>query len=331
MLVSLFPACASSSSNELTIYTALTETIVPPIFEAFTKETGIKVNWIRLSAGETVAKLQAEKANPQASIFFGGSTDNHNACIRDGLLLPYQSPELKNVPEKYQDTINKTWNPIDIGAVAFACNTDWFAKQGLAYPTSWDDLLKPEFKDQVSMAHPGTSGTAYTVLFAMVTMRGEDAAFDYFRELNKNIRQYTKAGAAPAKEVGLGEAAIGLSFDHDILPVAREGYPVVLSFAAEGAPYEIGAVSIIKGGPAKELDNAKKFVDWCVSEKLGNLYGQVGAFMVSCNLNATPPEGAIDVSKLNIVQYDFELAGAERKRLIDKYTEEIMDASNVKE
>ena len=177
-----------------------------------------------------------------ASLIMGGSADNYISADGDGLLSPYQSPELANVPDAYKDA-KGVWNPCYVGAMSFACNKDWFDKNNLEYPESWADLLKPEFKGQISIPHPTTSGTAYTVLSTLVQLMGEDAAFDYFASLNDNIRQYTKSGAAPGQQVALGEAAIGILFSHDALKPADEGYSIDLSFPADGTGYEIGAMA----------------------------------------------------------------------------------------
>ena len=71
------------------------------------------------------------------------------------------------------------WNPIYIGTLCFACNTDWFARTGTPMPTCWDDLLSPALAGQIVMATPKSSGTSYTTLATLVQMRGEDKAWEY--------------------------------------------------------------------------------------------------------------------------------------------------------
>lgn len=115
-----------------------------------------------------------------------------------------------------------------------ACNADWFAEKGLEYPTSWEDLLKPEFKGEIIMAHPATSGTAYTVLATLVQLKGDDQVWDYLEKLNTNMSQYTKSGSAAPNAVAIGEAAIALTFSHDALQLTPEGYHIELSFPTDG-------------------------------------------------------------------------------------------------
>ena len=315
--------------DRLTIYCALPETEIPSYIEAFKAETGITVDYVRLSAGEVLSKIQVEKNNPQASVWYGGNCDTFIAAANMGLLEPYASQELKNIPESYQDPDN-FWAPVYVGALAFAVDRDWFKAKGYDYPASWNDLLKPEFKNMISMAHPGSSGTAYTILATMVQMLGEEEAFAYLAKLDDNIRQYTKSGSAPPKDVGLGEAAVGLSFSHDCLKPAVQGYPVEVTFPKEGTGYEIGAIALIKNAPARELENAKIFIDWVLSKKGQDIYSQNSSFRLPVNVNAVVPQGAINIKDLPIINYDFIWAGENRARLIEKFTATIANKDNLK-
>ncbi len=319
---------AQPAYDHLTVYTAFPDEELPTYFNAFEKDTGIKVDYVRLSAGEMLARVTAEKDNPQASLMYGGSSDTYIAAMKEGLLEAYQSPELANVPAEYHDA-QGVWNPVYVGAICFACNKDWFTEKGLPYPASWEDLLKPEFKGQVSMAHPTTSGTSYTVLATIMQLMGEEKGWAYFDKLNANVRQYTKAGAAPPQQVALGEAAIAITFSHDGLKPAREGYPIELSFPSDGTGFEVGAVALIKGGPAKEVENAKKFIDWSMSKRGQELYIDSESNRMPVNSTAAVTEGLIDLSTLAIIDYDAVWAGENKKALQAEFIEKVDKAENL--
>lgn len=315
----------TSGSNELTVYTAFPEAEVAYYFNAFEKATGIKVNALRLSAGEMLTRVAAEKDNPQAALMFGGSTDNYIAAVDQGLLEPYQSPELENAPDTYIDPTG-TWNPIYVGAIAFACNKEWFAEKGYAYPTSWDELLDPKYEGMVIMAHPATSGTAYTVLATLIQLKGEDAVWDYLKELDKNMSQYTKSGANAPNSVALGEAAIALTFSHDGLQPTVEGYPIELSFPTDGTGYEVGAMALIKGGPADQQENAKKFIDFMCSAEGQNLYAENNSFRVPVNTQATPAEGLVTLDSVAVIDYDAVWAAENKTAFTDQFEANIAGA-----
>ncbi|MBR0600178.1 ABC transporter substrate-binding protein [Sinanaerobacter chloroacetimidivorans] len=346
MVMATAAGCGSSATNsdggqggdekkepaykELTVYSALPETELPFYFNAFTQDTGIKVNYVRLSAGEMLTRVKAEASNPNASVMYGGSTDNFIAAAKDGLLEPYSSPELANVPDEYKDP-DAVWSPFYVGALAFACNKDWFEKNNLEYPKTWQDLLKPEFKGQISMAHPSTSGTSFTILATIVQMMGEDKAWDYLAKLNKNVRQYTKAGAAPPMEVALGEAAIALTFSHDGLKPANEGYPIEVVFPEDGTGYEVGAIALIKGGAEKEQENAKLFIDWVLSQRGQECFIESKSNRLPINVNAKVSDGLEKISDINVIDYDAVWSGENRTRLIEEFTAKIDNAGSLKE
>lgn len=314
---------ASAESDKLTVYTAFPESEVIYYFNKFTEETGIRIEYIRLSAGEMLTRVEAEKENPQAALMFGGSTDNYIAAVDKGLLEPYQSPELANTPEGYIDPTG-TWNPIYVGCIAFACNSDWFKDKGYEYPTSWDDLLDPKYEGEIIMAHPATSGTAYTVLATLLQLKGEDACWEYLAKLSKNMSQYTKSGSAAPNAVALGEAAIALTFSHDALQLTPEGYHIELSFPQDGTGFEVGAVALIKGGPEDEQENAKKFIDWICSEAGQGCYAENDSFRVPTNTKAPVANGLVTLDQVPVIDYDAVWAASNKTKYCDEFEEKIV-------
>jgi iron(III) transport system substrate-binding protein len=313
------------SSGELSVYTAFPEAEVEYYFEQFEKETGIKCNYVRLSAGEMLTRVAAEKDNPQAALMLGGSTDNYIAMEDQGLIEPYQSEALSDTPENLLDP-KGGWDPIYVGCIAFACNKEWFDDKGYEYPTSWDDLLDEKYKGEVIMAHPSTSGTAYTVLATLVQLMGEDQAFDYMKKLSANITQFTKSGSAAPNAVAQGEAAIAITFSHDGLQPTAEGYPIELSFPEDGTGYEVGATALIKGGPADEQENAKKFIDWMTSTAGQNLYAENDSFRVPTNSKAEVADGLVTLDQVKCIDYDAVWAAENKSDLTARFESDVIAA-----
>ena len=101
------------------------------------------------------------------------------------------------------------------------------------------------------------------MLATFVQLMGEDKAFEFMKAMHKNVNQYTKSGAAPARAAATGESLVGITFQHDAVVQAVGGAPVAIVSPCEGTGYEIGSMSIIKG--AKNMENAKKWYDWALS------------------------------------------------------------------
>lgn len=68
MLVLLLSVSVMLGAEIVKAYTTFEEPLAKELFDKFEEETGIKVEWVRLSTGEATARLEAERENPQASI-----------------------------------------------------------------------------------------------------------------------------------------------------------------------------------------------------------------------------------------------------------------------
>jgi iron(III) transport system substrate-binding protein len=316
----VFTPVLSKAADVLHMYTALDPNEAKVYIEGFIKDTKINVEWVRLSAGEVLTRLKAEAKNPQVSLWFGGPSTEFIAGKKEGLLAPYKSPVGAPFLKGNLKDAEDYWTGFYFGAIGFGNNTNWFEKNKVPYPTSWQDLIKPEFKGQISIAYPYTSGTAFTTLATVCMIMGEDKAFEYWKKLDANIHHYNTSGSACVTQAGLGEIAIGIAFSHDILAKGTsKGYPVKGTFPSEGTGYEIGGLGLIKGGPEPEL--GKKFIDWTLSKRAQDLM-QVW-FRIPLNPEAEIAAGATKAADVKLINYDDEWAGNNNKRLIEKWRQMI--------
>jgi iron(III) transport system substrate-binding protein len=323
-------APAEITDTELNVLCTPQEQWCQGMKQEFEAKYGITVNYVRMSSGEALARVQAEKDNPQFDIWWGGPIDSFVAAKGEGLLETYESPNFANLtdPVKMKDVDNQ-WVGVYVGTLGFATNTDWLAANpDMAAPTSWDDLLKPELKGQVMVAHPSSSGTSYTALATVLQLRGEEAGWEYLKQYAGQISQFTKSGAAPAKFVGQGEAAVAIVFSHDIVnEIENNKLPLVLTFPEEGTGYEIGGMAILKG--AKNIQAAQLWYDWALTpeaQALGPTYAAYQAPTVQ-GVELSHPE----LLEVNLIDYDFIWAGEHKKEFVDKFTNELAGADNLKE
>lgn len=302
---------------KLVLYAGMMEDHVKGAVAEFEAKTGVKVEWVRMSSGETLTRIRAEKDNPKASVWYGGPADAYIAAREEGLLEKYVSPNAAKIPAQFKDA-EGYWSGIYVGLLGFGYNTKLMEEKKLTPPTSWEDLLKPEFKGQIAVANPGSSGTSYTVLATMVQLLGEEKGLDYMKKLHPQVAQYPKSGTAPGQMAGRGEVLIGISFAHDIVKYAKEGMPLKVAFPSEGTGYEIGAVALIKGGPDQEA--AKLFIDWALTKEAQELGQKYGSYQSLTNPDAKNPPEAFELAKTKTVNYDFEWAGKSRTSLVEKWS-----------
>lgn len=316
----------AAQAESLTLYCAADEAWCQQIKTGFEEKTGITVDMTRKSSGETYAQVRAEAGNPKGDVWWGGTGDPHLQAAQEGLTEEYMSPmrgELQDWAIKQAEAAGNKTIGVYSGALGFGYNKDLLAKNGLPEPKCWEDLTKAEYKGQIQIANPNSSGTAYTTLATMVQLFGEDKGFDYMKALHKNINQYTKSGSAPIKAAGLGETTIGIVFMHDAVAQTAAGFPIVTVAPCEGTGYEIGSMSIIKG--ARNPEAAKKFYDWALTAEMQGKAKDVKSFQLPSNKSAAVSELTPDLSTIKLIDYDFKKYGSsdERKRLLSKWDTEV--------
>ncbi|HEX6978942.1 MAG TPA: ABC transporter substrate-binding protein [Alphaproteobacteria bacterium] len=292
----------------------------------FERTSGIKVTITQKGSGETFAQIRAEAANPRGDVWWGGTGDPHLQAAELGLTEEYRSPSLSKLhawARRQAEQSGYRTVGIYAGALGFAYNTEQLAQRKLEPPKCWADLIKPAYRDEIQMSNPASSGTAYTAVATLVQVFGEDQAFSYLKQLHQNINQYTRSGPAPARNAARGETAIGIMFLHDAVAEAIEGFPVKVVAPCEGTGYEIGSMSIIKGGPNPE--NARKWYEFALSAPAQSLAAKAKSYQVPSNMEATVPPQASKLDDIKLIDYDFAKYGrsAERKRLIERWEKEV--------
>src|SRR4051812_6365558 len=293
---------AAAAQGQVVVYCTVNEDWCRPMVAAFEKATGIKVSMTRKSSGETYAQVKAEAANPRGDIWWGGTGDPHMQAAEEGLTIEYKSARLGEL----QDWAVRQWEQskgrtigIYSGALGFGFNPELVKKKGIAEPKCWADLLDPKLQDEVQVADPNSSGTSYTMLATMVQLMGEDKGFAYLKALHKNVNQYTKSGAAPARAAGLGETMVGIAFQHDLVIVVIDKAPVKVVAPCEGTGFEIGSMSIIKG--ARNLENAKKWYEWALTAKAQEIGAQTKNYQVPSNKIARVPPEAPKLAEIKLI------------------------------
>jgi len=314
---------AAVAADKVVIYASVDEGNAKKILDAFSAQTGITAQFVHLSSGPAMARITAEANNPQADVWLGAPSENHVVLKEEGLTIPYISEAMEKLDPSFKDP-DGYWRSFYMNPMALAVNTEALKKAGATKPTSWQDLLKPEYKDLIQMPTPQSSGTAYAIITTLVTVMGEDEAFEYMKKLNPNIQTYTSSGTGPSKGVAVGQAAIGIQFTPAFFEFIDQGYPLEVIFPTEGVGFEAPAVSIIKG--AKNIESAKKLIDWLVSKDGQDVLSKEKTYFYPVIPEAELSVGMPAFSELKTVVVDNQWAGENKKRLVDRWVNEVLPA-----
>ena len=258
----IFSGCGKSKPSVL-IYTSSEDFKIESMTAALNEkfpDYDITIEYV--STGDHAAKLMAEGTKTECDITHDLDYGYLAKLDASGILADLSGYD-KSV---YMDDTCMSENYIielrNSGAIIV--NTQVLTQRGLEKPTCYEDLLKSEYKNLISMPNPKASGTGFMFLKSLVNAWGEDKAFDYFNKLTENVKAYTSSGSGPVKELIQGEVAIGLGMTAQAVTEINEGSPLEILFFEEGAPFTLYGQAMIKG---KETDPVVKEVfDYLVLE-----------------------------------------------------------------
>lgn len=250
LLTGVFCAC-DSGKEKILIYTSVEDYVVEDLTKRLNEEFpqyDIVIEY--MSTGNHAAKLLAEGKNTDCDISYDLEYAYLAKLQGEGILADLSSYDMSVYAE---DTVESNYYiPHLRSGGCIIVNTKVLADKGLSEPTSYEDLLKPEFKGLISMANPKSSGTGYMFLKSLVNERGEEAAFDYFDKLAENVLQFTSSGSGPVNALLQGEVAVGLGMTSQTVIQINDGAPLKVLYFDEGSPYTLYGQAIISGKEERE-------------------------------------------------------------------------------
>ncbi len=320
LILAIFLVFVASAFANLVVYSSVDEANARKILNAFVEDTGIEVDFVFLSSGPALARIEAESSNPQADVWFGAPLENHIIAKERGLTQAYKTLSIYGVSPEFYD-VEGYYHPIYMNPLGVGVNTSVLEQIKASLPESWEDLLDSEYSRMIQYPNPQSSGTAYSLITGLVKVYGEDGAFEYLKNLAPNIQTYTQSGTGPSKAVGPGQVALGIQFTPAFFQFMEQGYPVSVVFPKEGVPYEVASVSILKG--AKNLADAQKLVDWVVSKA-----GQQQVVDQKTYFYPIRPDvdfGSLQpLSTINLLSVDPAWAAENKTRLIERWINEVL-------
>jgi iron(III) transport system substrate-binding protein len=324
LLACLLLAAPAWGADALNVYTAWPESLSQPIFKAYSAQTGVPINFIRLSTGELVARATAEKNNPRADVIWGAPGDGFAAAKAAGIIEPYRPPTAEKVPAELKDP-EGYYTAVSRNTLLFMSNAKLLKEKGLKPPTSWNDLLDPAYKGQIQTADARTSGTALTRILSIYYAfgRDEEKAMEYQKKLHQNVQVYTTSGGGCTIPTAMGQAMVCIAHMPDAMEAKKKGYDMLTTFPREGVAAVIEGVALVKG--AKNRDAAIRFIDWTFTKTMQDLLDKNEVYMLP-----TLPGGSINpavqalMKEAKLLPVDLDWVGKNRKRLVDRWVNEVI-------
>ena len=314
----LATALADEPSGELILYTTVSERqYTALVIDGFMKKyPNIDVKFTKAGAGESKARIINEKDNPQADAMFGG--------------LVYADTYVSQYDANMPDDMKNTTGILSYHDTQIPClwvNDELEAEAGVTIK-GLKDLLNPALKGQIISADPTASSSAWNNLQMILTDFGgwdSEEAWTFIQGLHDNDMVIASSSSGPYKTVYQGEYTVGLTYEPAVVQMQGEvddpaelGCHIV--YPEEGVTSIAFGSAVIKG--AKNMENAKLFIDYLLSDEGQAIYNECGARQANANLELENPNKLmVNLADINYLVADTEALSVNQPAIHDHWRE----------
>lgn len=304
--------CLSSAPQEVVVYAALDEEFSRPVFEQFTRETGIVVRAkFDVESTKTVGLVQAllaERARPRCDVFWNNEIVNTLRLDRAELLAPYASVAGEAFPDQVRSP-QRTWHGFAARARVLLVNVDLLSVDEA--PRRLEELVQPQWRGRVGVAKP-LAGTTATHAACLYAVWGSERARDFWSQL-RDQAQVLGGNKQVAQAVAQGSLACGLTDTDDAIVEIERGKPVriVLLDQEEGGLGTLlipNTLAIIAGGP--HPTNAQRLVEYLLRPEIERQLAEGPSAQIPLHPDAQATSRALPQGELRAMDVDFEQAAA---------------------
>lgn len=299
-----------SHQREVIVYAALDREFSEPIFEEFTRQTGVhvraKYDTESTKSVQLATAILAERTRPRCDLFWNNEILNTLRLQQNGLLDQYTSRAGSDYPPEYRSP-DGYWHGFAARARVLIVNTDVVASG--KHPTSIYDLVRSEWKDRVGVAKP-LAGTTRTHAVCLFQYLGREKAEEFLSALASNARVMS-GNKQVALAVARGQLGFGLTDTDDAMIELEKGFPVRIVYPDQGEG-EMGTLFIpntlglIKGSP--NHDHACQLLEYLLSPAVERRLAQGDSAQIPLNRQISMELRVETPSSIRALQVDFGAA-----------------------
>ena len=331
-LMGLLAGCSSRShspDSTVVVYTSVDDEFARPIAEQFEKETGIKVKLVpdteETKSTGLLNRLIAEKARPQADVFWSGDPVRAAVLKAKGVSAPYHSKEAEGLPKLYSD-LDGHWTGFSARAKVLIYNKNLVEKG--KEPKSVMDLFSPRFKSKACIANP-LFGTTSMYAVALFQVLGDDKAKKFFGDFAANDGKVLSSNGEVRRRVADGEYAVGLTDTDDYNEARKDGKPVGVVYPDEdgmGTLVVPNCAVLIASGPNPEA--GKRFIDYLLRPQTEKELAEGDAAQMPVRPGVAVPAHVVPIAKLKPMRVDYAKLGDRLEELSKGFLKDWVDRNS---
>lgn len=276
LVAGLFLLGPAFAADEVVVYSSRTEELIKPLFDLYTKETGVPIRYITDSGGPLLARLQAEGANTPADMLITVDAGNLWQAAESGLLQPISSDVLAaNVPAHLRDPDGR-WYGLTLRARTIVYSTKRVSPDQLS---TYEDLADPRWKGRLCLR---TSKSVYnqSLVAMMITRLGQDKTAEVVKGWVRNLATAPFANDTQLMEaMAAGQCDVGIvnSYYFGRLHKDRPDIPVKLFWPnqteGEGVHVNVAGAGVTRH--AGNVDGALKLIEWLSGPEAQHIFASI--------------------------------------------------------
>ncbi len=313
-------------TSTVTIYTSRPKAITTDVVAGFEgANPKCKVQLLTLGAQEVADRIRAEKARPQADVWWGGTSQQFEQGVANDALEAFPQQIIDRVPQADRGT-NNVWLGEQQLAQVIAYNHDMMPADQA--PKDWDDLIDPQYQDKILIRDVAPSGTMRAIYSAMIDRTYEttgtpEQGYEFLLKLDANTKDYTANPTDLYLRIQRQEAPLTVWNLQDVLTQAQGGVPFTPVVPTSGSPILLDGVGKVKGAPNQACADA--FGVYLLSEATQTMLAK-DHFQIPTVQIAQQPTWLTDLN-LHELQVNWDTIEANSNEWIDYWVQHIKNQS----
>lgn len=269
---------ATLTAGEINVYSYRQPFLVQPLFDAFTEQTGVKVNVLFASSG-LVERLKQEGANSPADLIFTVDIGRLSEAYDAALTQPVTSPALTAaIPDIYREP-NGNWYGLTRRARIIYASKERVPRNEA--PKTYEELADPKWRGRIC-TRSGNHVYQVGLTAAMIAHHGEAKTEAWLRGLKANLARKPQGNdRAQVKAISEGECDISLGNNYYFALMqqneeqsawARAVYPVFPTIDGAGTHVNISGMALTKSSPNQK--NAVKLMEFLAGPLAQQMYSE---------------------------------------------------------
>lgn len=248
--------------KELTLCSSMNKAFTELIAASYAKAFDAKVIISYLPGGSQQQRFDYLRQH-KIDVWLGGTSEEYFLADEQNILQPYLAKESYKVPAELRNRTGE-WTSLYLRYIALLSNKHNLHAYGLYAPETWEELLAPELKDEITMADFSLGGSSFSMLTAIWQLRGKEEALAYAAKLNGQHPEYTSGFGEAVDKVYIGKKTVAVvPLDYALIMEKRHSH-LFATVPKDANRNILTGAAILKGAPHEET--AKEFLDYLMSD-----------------------------------------------------------------